>query len=191
MGIDGETARRALNYTGYQSIDLAIEWLYSDSPLTSTQLEDSRQLVFKEERLVDRRLARIPAGRSYGNNNNNNQTCDIYRMIYIVNTSLNITSGIIAAQIAKASIVMYERLLNDQTLFGQSLMEWSVNGKNTIVYKVKSGQQLAELYEWAFSLALPTYPVNYSSDLADKHSVVTVNVDTANDVTDNVDTDLI
>ncbi|XP_054157011.1 peptidyl-tRNA hydrolase 2, mitochondrial-like [Oppia nitens] len=84
---------------------------------------------------------------------------EVYKMVFIVNSSLQMGVGKIAAQVAHAALGMHGLLLQDEPKFGVSLIRWSEFGETKIVLKGESTQHLVELEKRALSSGLPTYLV--------------------------------
>ncbi|CAG2171875.1 unnamed protein product [Oppiella nova] len=80
-------------------------------------------------------------------------------MVFIVNASLEMGVGKIAAQVAHAALGMHQLLLQDEHKFGESLIRWSEFGETKIVLKGESTQHLVELEKQALSAGLPSYLV--------------------------------
>lgn len=51
-----------------------------------------------------------------------------YKMVFVVNTSLPMTPGKMAAQVGHATLDLYRELVRKQDLFGGPLLQWDENG---------------------------------------------------------------
>jgi PTH2 family peptidyl-tRNA hydrolase len=99
---------------------------------------------------------------------------EVYKMVFIVNSSLEMGVGKIAAQVAHAALGMHQILLQDESKFGESLIRWFEFGETKIVLKGDSTQHLIELEKAALSLALPTYLVQDAGKTQVKSGSTTV-----------------
>ena len=53
---------------------------------------------------------------------------DLYKMVFVVNTSLKMGIGKIAAQVAHASLGLYKTMVENQQRFGEMLLSWEQFG---------------------------------------------------------------
>lgn len=51
-----------------------------------------------------------------------------YKMVFVVNSSLNMSPGKMAAQVGHGAIALYQDLVARQDIYGGSLLQWSENG---------------------------------------------------------------
>ena len=144
MGISQVAAKKALFYTGNTSADAAASWIFenNDSDLdTPLEVEASRETMSNE----DRERAR--------------HTRDIFKMVFVVNSSLNMGLGKTAAQVAHATLGVYQVLLQNEMKYGEWLLKWEEYGETKIVLRGQSTQQLVELEKKAMDVELPCYLV--------------------------------
>lgn len=85
---------------------------------------------------------------------------EVYKMVFIVNSSLEMGVGKIAAQVAHAALGMHQLLLQDEPKFGDSLIRWFEYGETKIVLKGDSTQHLIELEKKAMTFGLPVFMVH-------------------------------
>ena len=95
-------------------------------------------------------------------------------MVFIVNSSLEMGVGKIAAQVAHAALGMHQILLQDESKFGESVIRWFEFGETKIVLKGESTQHLIELEKRALELGLPTYLVQDAGKTQVKSGSTTV-----------------
>lgn len=53
---------------------------------------------------------------------------DLYKMVFVVNSSLKMGVGKIAAQVAHASLGLYKMMVENQQRFGEMLLTWEQLG---------------------------------------------------------------
>jgi PTH2 family peptidyl-tRNA hydrolase len=53
---------------------------------------------------------------------------DFYKMVFVVNTSLKMGIGKLAAQVAHASLGLYRTMVENQQRFGEMLLQWEQFG---------------------------------------------------------------
>ncbi|XP_015920354.1 probable peptidyl-tRNA hydrolase 2 [Parasteatoda tepidariorum] len=136
MGISAVAAEKALFYTDNRSPDLAAAWLFENS---EADLETSLAAE-----------AGISADSAYD---------DVYKMAFVVNTSLNMGAGKLASQVAHAAIGLHRLLLQNENKYGEMVLQWTEDGETKIVLRGNSTQHLVELERKALQLGLPTYLV--------------------------------
>ncbi|XP_048729599.1 probable peptidyl-tRNA hydrolase 2 [Ostrea edulis] len=143
LGFSQNASIKALYYTGNSNADLAAAWVIEnqhrsniDAPLNQDESDDSDEAGY------------LPEG------------VDFYKMIFVVNSELQMGVGKIAAQVAHAALGLHRTLLDDPQKFGQMLMSWEQFGETKIVTKGDNTGQLMGLAEKASSLGLPHYIVH-------------------------------
>lgn len=145
MGIGTVAAKKALYYTGNSSAEVATAWIFEndgadlDTPL---EVEASREAMSDDERQRTR------------------HSRDICKMIFVVNSGLDMGVGKVAAQVAHAALGMHQILLQNEAKFGDSLFNWFEFGETKIVLKGNSTQHLMELEKKAMEVGLPAYLVS-------------------------------
>ncbi|XP_065296302.2 probable peptidyl-tRNA hydrolase 2 [Dermacentor albipictus] len=139
MGINRNAAIKALYYTGNQGPDFAAQWIFEnndediDGPL---DLEASDESDTEDE-----------------------DAPETYKMVFAVNTELEMSTGKIAAQVGHAVLGLYRLLLQDETKYGNMLLLWEEYGETKIALRANSTQHLLDLDKKATELGLPTYLV--------------------------------
>lgn len=138
LGIDRETARKALYHTTNDSIEKAFDWIFSQNnaaDLAKTSLEED--LGF--EQINDL----FPA-----------ITLEDYKMVFVINTSLGMSLGKCCSQTAHAVLaIVNDNIIKDR--FVSAYHQWIMNGGTKIVLAGESTKQLDALKEKADALSLP------------------------------------
>lgn len=139
MGINRNAAIKALYYTGNQGPDFAAAWIFEnndediDAPLDLDSLDES--------------------------DTEDDDAPETYKMVFAVNTELEMGTGKIAAQVGHAVLGLYRLLLQDETKYGNMLLLWEEYGETKIALRALSTQHLLSLEKKAQELGLPTYLV--------------------------------
>ena len=144
MGISENAARRGLYYTGDSNADLAAAWVFEH--LEDTNLHSPftpQQLLIPKELLSPL----LPFDQGQG-----------YKMVFVVNTSLQMGIGKIAAQVGHATLALYKTLLLNP-LEMANVRIWEEDGAKKIVLKGIHTDHLMNLYGLASSKAIPSYVI--------------------------------
>jgi PTH2 family peptidyl-tRNA hydrolase len=130
MGFSIEQARKGMFHTNSESVQLAINWIltYGDS-ISDDQVE-----------------TKVP------NPIDNSEL----KMTFVVNGSLQMGVGKVAAQVAHAALSLNRTLHEKQDLYEFPLYIWNLNGSTKIVLRANSTDELMRLEEHAQRLSLPT-----------------------------------
>lgn len=152
MGIVENTAREALFCTGNKSADDAINYIFnnsSDSPEAHKSKSLSAQCGGNESSDKE-------AG---GDEEEEWEDEDVpyYKMTFIINTSLKMGVGKIAAQVGHACLGLYREMLENN--MEDDLSQWEEIGEKKIVLKGNNTEHLIELYEKAKEAKIPAYLV--------------------------------
>jgi len=81
------------------------------------------------------------------------------KMVFVVNTSLPMSPGKMAAQVGHGAVGLYEELVSKQDVFGASLLQWNDGGSKKIVVQGSSSDELTKLADDAKNAGLPFYAV--------------------------------
>ncbi|CAH1775885.1 unnamed protein product [Owenia fusiformis] len=144
MGISRNAATKGLYHTGNYNADLAAAWIFEnqdkdlDNPLLLGEDDDSSEDEMEE--FLDE--------------------SDFYKMVFVVNQSLGMGVGKVAAQVAHGALGLYRVLVEDHNKYGGPLMAWESFGETKIVTKGENGEHLQELQAKAASLDIPHYQVH-------------------------------
>ncbi|XP_023227175.1 probable peptidyl-tRNA hydrolase 2 [Centruroides sculpturatus] len=138
MGVSRNAAEKALFYTGNKSPDLAAAWIFENQDMDlETPLEAEAGHI----------------------SDNDIETADAYKMVFVVNMALEMGTGKIASQVAHAALGIHRLLLQDENKYGDMVLQWEELGEIKIVLRGDSTQHLVELERLAMSMNLPTYLV--------------------------------
>lgn len=140
MGIDKAKALRALYFTGNNSAEAAISWIFENSE------SDTSPIDFGE---------REPEGGAIANE----EDCDDYKMVFVVNCSLNMGVGKACAQVAHAALGLQLFLLENSKTYAKQFSKWTQEGETKVVLKAENADHLCVLAAKATSLKLPNYLV--------------------------------
>jgi len=78
-----------------------------------------------------------------------------YKMVFVVNTSLPMTPGKIAAQVAHAAVDLYQTLMSNQEENGLNMSQWLENGAKKVVLSGENEAQLLQLESLCIQAKLP------------------------------------
>ncbi|XP_014676886.1 PREDICTED: probable peptidyl-tRNA hydrolase 2 [Priapulus caudatus] len=135
MGISSSIAEKALIKTNNHSVDLAVDWVFKHQDDDQDDSEEDDITVLSSNAAA-------------------------YKMVFVVNTALNMGVGKIAAQVAHGALGLYRELLEQQDQFGEMLLMWEETGGTKIVLRGEGGErELKELRDKALSSHLPSYIV--------------------------------
>jgi len=152
MGIAENTAKEALFCTGNKSAGDAINYIFNNivegpeankSKSTSAQCGD-QETSDKERGIEDEEEWE-------------DEDVPYYKMTFIINTSLKMGVGKIAAQVGHACLGLYREMLENN--MEDDLSQWEEIGEKKIVLKGNNTEHLTELYEKAKEAKIPAYLV--------------------------------
>lgn len=144
MGISRNAATKALFYTGNYNADLAAAWIFENEDQDLDAPFDAEAAESDDD--DDEVEAYIDPG-------------DVCKMVFVINTELNMGVGKIAAQVGHAAIGVHRILLDNQEKYGELLLRWEQFGETKIVLKGLNKDQLIQLATKASTLDLPSYLV--------------------------------
>lgn len=168
MGIAKIAAEHALFYTGNNSAEAAASYVFdnfendeaSTPPLTSllkTQLYEVDG--------TDGSPRRNPSG-EVADSGDEEDTAEglldpetSYKMVFVVNSSLNMGVGKLAAQVAHASLGLYRTLIEFHTM-EQAVDKWTNEGEKKVVLKGENHIHLQELQKQAEFSNIHSYLVH-------------------------------
>lgn len=154
MGVSKNAAEKALFYTGNKSPDLAAAWIFEHQDMDlETPLEAEADDVTDED---------------------SEMLTEVYKMVFVVNTGLEMGTGKIASQVAHAALGIHRLLLQDENKYGDMVLRWEEFGEVKVVLRGDSTQHLVELERQAMSLNLPTYLVQDAGRTQIPHGSTTV-----------------
>ncbi|XP_065843663.1 probable peptidyl-tRNA hydrolase 2 [Oscarella lobularis] len=133
IGISGNAAEKGLYYTGNESADQAAEWVFNhmDDPTLDSPLDE---VIVSSSHVT---------------------SC---KMIFVVNSSLGMSCGKTAAQVAHAAVDLYRNAATKpfDHPHHQFIVSWQTTGETKIVLKGQSVGELEALVEKAEQLRLIT-----------------------------------
>lgn len=139
MGISRNAAVKALYYTGNQGADFAAAWIFENN---DSDLDEPLELEPLDE-----------------SDTEDDDAPETFKMVFAVNTELDMGTGKVAAQVAHAAIGLYRLLLQDEAKHANMLLLWEEYGETKIALRANSTEHLLELEKKATELNLPTYLV--------------------------------
>lgn len=143
MGINHEIAVQALFCTGNTSLDEAIEYIFSS--------QESQAVEPKAFANVEAKIDQSESG------DEEDEEVEFYKMTFVVNTSLKMGVGKIAAQVGHACLGLFREIMGDKR---EELETWECYGEKKIVLKGVDETHLRELYEKAKEKNIPCYLVS-------------------------------
>lgn len=154
MGFGIKLAIRSLYHTKNQSMEAAIEWIFTNTEEAILPPEIEQQLenlmlnddVYESSKFIDEFI--------FPNNT------DLSKMVFVVNSELSMGTGKIAAQVAHAALGLHRLVLQNESKYASMLLSWTEYGETKIVLKGENTNHLVELENMAISLDLPCYMVH-------------------------------
>lgn len=153
MGISAVAAKKALFHTGNSSAEVAIAWIFENpdaDPEVPLELDPTVEQVVQA---IDR------TGSATGGERELRAARQIYKMVFVVNSELDMGIGKTAAQVAHAALGLNQILLQNESKYGDSLIKWYDYGETKIVLRGDSTSHLIQLEKEAMDLNLPAYLV--------------------------------
>lgn len=157
LGFAPVAAEKALFYTSNASADAAVGWIL-DNPDAA---DDPRPLVFEgfsssgeesdDEALPIASANLLPAERAA-------MTGISHKMVHVVNGSLGMGLGKVAAQVGHGSLGLYRDLAGKRGLTA-ALNAWEANGGRQVVLKAESEAQMHSLVAAAKEAGIPSHSV--------------------------------
>ena len=152
MGISSVAAKKALYHTGNSSVEVAAAWIFEDpNPDLETPLELDPSL----EEVV----ASVCRSGATAADRPMKTIREIYKMVFVVNSQLEMGVGKIAAQVAHGALGLHQLLLQNESKYGDSIIKWFEYGETKIVLRGESSDHLIRLEKDAMDAGLPAYLV--------------------------------
>lgn len=168
MGISSVAAKKALYYTGNSSVEVAAAWIFENPDAdieTPLELEPSLEEM---SAAIGRTGSSVAAERDF------RATRQIFKMVFVVNSELEMGVGKIAAQVAHAALGMHQILLQNEAKFADSLIKWFEFGETKIVLRGDSTSHLIRLEQQAMNAGLPAYMVQDAGKTQVRSGSITV-----------------
>lgn len=141
MGISKNSAEKGLFYTGNISAEAAADWVF----------ENMDKPGFHDAFQIEHALSGFSALKE--------NVKSPYKMVFVVNDSLKMGVGKIAAQVGHAAIGLFRELVETKGQFAHLVEQWQENGETKIVLKGDNTQALMDLENLAIEHRLPSYLV--------------------------------
>ncbi|XP_059175253.1 probable peptidyl-tRNA hydrolase 2 [Physella acuta] len=141
LGFSRNAAIRALFYTGNLTADQAADWILENT-----------------DKNLDTPLEADLQGTSDSSDEDDFLTSDTFKMVFVVNSELNMGVGKVAAQVAHAALNLFRNMMEDE-LKAEMLMAWGHLGETKIVLRGESTLQLETLAAQAAVLQLDHFLV--------------------------------
>ena len=168
MGISSVAAKKALYYTGNSSVEVAAAWIFENP---DADIETPLEL---EPTLEEMSAAIGRTGSSVAAERDFRATRQIFKMVFVVNSELEMGVGKIAAQVAHAALGMHQILLQNEAKFADSLIKWFEFGETKIVLRGDSTSHLIRLEQQAMNAGLPVYMVQDAGKTQVRSGSITV-----------------
>lgn len=158
MGISENAAKRALFYTGNDNAELAVAWVFEN--IANPQLHDP----FEPPSMISLAAqgAQISPGPVYHSFDELLQeavAAESYKMVFVVNSELKMSTGKIAAQVGHATLGLY-RFIQDNQEYKTGLDQWEKSGCKKVVVKGNNVRQLLDLKKRAYELHIANIMVH-------------------------------
>lgn len=152
MGISSVAAKKALFYTGNSSVEVAAAWIFENP-------DEDLETPLELDPSVEEMTASVAKSGATAADRSIRAVRQIYKMVFVVNSQLEMGVGKIAAQVAHAALGLHQILLQDEPKYGDSLFKWFEYGETKIVLKGDSTEHLVALEKDAMNVGLPVYLV--------------------------------
>lgn len=149
LGISRNAAEKGLYMTDNSTVDAAASWVLDnqDMPNLDEPFKDFvpalEALPFEKEYPLDEKTLSSP-----------------YKMVFVVNTELNMGVGKIAAQVGHAAIGLYKIMATQPQKYDHMLSQWDDFGATKIVLQGESTAHLFDIEELAKKAHIPHYLVH-------------------------------
>ncbi|KAI4459493.1 peptidyl-trna hydrolase 2 [Holotrichia oblita] len=153
MGITKNAAEIALYYTGNESADAAATFYFDNPDIEGTSLSVIGVSDEKDVKTVPK-----DEGDDSSEEDDSKNECVTCKMVFIINSALNMGIGKIAAQVAHASLGLYRNLIHDRNMT-EELGAWEEYGEKKIVLKGTNDVHLQELQKLATEKNIHSYLV--------------------------------
>ncbi|CAF1339443.1 unnamed protein product [Adineta steineri] len=142
MGIHRDDARQALKSVNNRSLEDALAVIFGETSFfpgeTATSISGAR---VEQVTQTPYESNVIPT-----DSDTTDENMMTYKMLFIVNGSLPMSSGKLAAQVAHCAIGLYQQILNRRMM---ALQFWNISGQKKIVVRGNSAEELLEIEQRA------------------------------------------
>ncbi|XP_068704994.1 probable peptidyl-tRNA hydrolase 2 [Montipora capricornis] len=150
LGISKNAAEKALFMTDNSSVDAAASWVLDnqelpdlDEPFKSDSFPALEAHAFERSFPLDEMTTKSP-----------------YKMVFVVNTELQMGLGKIAAQVGHAAVGLYKILTAKPEKYDYMVSQWEDFGGTKIVLKGNNSAHLFDLEDLAQKAHIPYYLVH-------------------------------
>lgn len=152
LGISRNAAEKGLFMTDNSSVDAAASWVLDNQHLPEIdepfKVEDYKipaleACPFEKTFPLDEKTIKSP-----------------YKMVFVVNTELNMGVGKVAAQVGHAAVGLYKILSSQSQKYDHMLAQWDDFGGTKIVLKGDNSAHLFDLEDLARKAHIPHYLVH-------------------------------
>ncbi|XP_066141779.1 probable peptidyl-tRNA hydrolase 2 [Euwallacea fornicatus] len=157
MGISEKIAKGALYCTGNTSPDAAIDYIFSSSSSSSLDTSKESNSLLKKDQTESQTKSPEKVVSQDDEDEWEDEDVAYYKMTFVVNHSLKMGVGKIAAQVGHACLGLYRESLENG--LAADLCQWEEEGEKKIVLKGSSTEHLIELQEKAKEAKIPAYLV--------------------------------
>lgn len=154
MGISENAAKRALYYTGNSDAEVAISWVFENinDPNLHTLFEAPSMINSSQS-------TQFGPGPVYHSFDDFIQATETFKMAFVVNNSLKMGVGKIAAQVGHATLGLY-RFIQGQADQLSGLKLWEDGGSKKVVLRGETVDQLLELKRKAYEMKVANIVVH-------------------------------
>ena len=162
MGISENAAKRALYFTGNSSPDHAATWVFENLENPDLHRPFSPPLAPPDKAKPDLKSIQASLDESRA-----------HKMAFVVNTSLGMGAGKIAAQVGHATLALYKTLLVEVSV-QPDVRDWEEKGAKKVVLKGENAEHLLTLKLAAESKHIPCFLVKDAGKTQVKPGSITV-----------------
>ncbi|CAF3693897.1 unnamed protein product [Rotaria sp. Silwood1] len=146
MGIDQDAARKALKFVNNRSLEEALAVIFGESTSSINNTKEQHSVGNQTDMNSSSTFRSFNTEMNTSMNTDRNDDTDesimTYKMLFIVNGSLQMSSGKMAAQVAHCAIDLYKKLIEKRS---NSLNYWHEYGETKIVVRGKSTEELLDI----------------------------------------------
>jgi len=145
MGISNDEARQALALVENRSLEEAIAIIFGD-PSSSAFATNTTTSDGNNHRAIQTNFDSEQSNANRRQQDEELNESSMYKMLFVVNGSLKMSSGKMCAQVAHCAIDLYQQISNQRL---KSLNFWIMMGQSKIVVRGNSAEELIEIEEKA------------------------------------------
>eukprot|EP00096_Caligus_rogercresseyi_P007610 TRINITY_DN25553_c0_g1_i1.p1 TRINITY_DN25553_c0_g1~~TRINITY_DN25553_c0_g1_i1.p1 ORF type:complete len:199 (+),score=27.89 TRINITY_DN25553_c0_g1_i1:186-782(+) len=147
MGLHATSAVKALYHTHNSGVEVAMDWIL-----------DERKVEVMDKELLSKILNEL--GVDSDESDDSEENAPSFKMVFVINDSLGMSPGKIAAQVGHATLGLYRTIKTSEQKFScEDLTYWEESYERMIVLRGDTTEELLELIQKAKSLNLPYHLV--------------------------------